>query len=97
MATKKKTPVKKVTAKKAPVKKTSAKKAPVHRAAAATSSRSTFMQTKFTEQTIYWLIIGVVVIALAAWVLSIQVQLNDMYDQIDASAASDYVPSRQNL
>jgi hypothetical protein len=55
------------------------------------------MQTKFTEQTIYWLIIGVVVIALAAWVLSIQVQLNDMYDQIDASAASGYVPSRQNL
>ena len=94
MPTKKK-PVKKTPVKKAAPKKVAAKKsAPRKTSAASASSTSDFMQTKFTEQTVYWLIIGVAVIALAAWVLSLQVQLNEMYDEIDATTTSYVSPSK---
>lgn len=86
---------KKTTARKAPAKKPAPKKQPVKKApakktssrAAATKSTSAFLETRFTEQTVYWLIIGVAVIALAAWVLALQVQLNEMYDAIDATTS----------
>jgi hypothetical protein len=91
----KKKPVKKTVAKKSAPKKSVAKKsAPRKSSAASASSNSEFMQTKFTEQTVYWLIIGVAVIALAAWVLSLQVQLNQMYDEIDATATSYVAPNK---
>lgn len=88
MPTKKK-PVKKPVAKKVVAKKSSTRMS----SPASASTRSDFMQTKFTEQTVYWLIIGVAVIALAAWVLSLQVQLNQMYDDIDATTTSYVSPS----
>lgn len=92
MPTKKKL-VKKTSAKKVAPKKPVAKKSPAHKSSAASArSNSEFMQPKFTEQTVYWLIIGVAVIALAAWVLSLQVQLNEMYDEIDAAASSYVIP-----
>ncbi len=83
-ATKKK-PTKKPATRKTTPKKHVTKRTVSARATKAKSSE--FMQARFTEQTIYWLIIGVAVITLAAWVLSLQVQLNDMYDQIEASDA----------
>jgi|JI10StandDraft_1071094.scaffolds.fasta_scaffold204026_2 hypothetical protein len=93
----KKKPVKKTVAKKPAPKKVATKKSvPRKSSAASASNTSDFMQTKFTEQTVYWLIIGVAVIALAAWVLSLQVQLNQMYDDIDA-ASSSYVAPKPNL
>lgn len=73
------------TAKKKPVaKKATAKKT------VATVHHRPFMQAKFTEQTIYWIVIGVAVVALAAWVLSLQVQLNEMYDRIELETTVSY-------
>jgi hypothetical protein len=101
MPTAKKKPVaKKAPAKKPVAKKAVAKKAPAKKAssrAASVSNNRAFMETRFTEQTVYWLIIGVAVIALAAWVLSLQVQLNEMYDSIDATNTSYVSPAKPEL
>ncbi len=98
MATKKKTTKKaapKRVASKAPVKKPVARAtkpaAATHRSFRRTARSSQFMDTRFTEQSAYWLIIGAAVIGLAIWLLSVQVKLNDMYDQIDASVRSSAV------
>lgn len=93
MPTKKKPAARKTTAKKVTPKKTVAKKSAASRSAANDYVTRPFLQAKFTEQTVYWLIIGVAVVALAAWVLSLQVQLNEMYDAIDASSTSYVIPS----
>ncbi len=84
---------KKPVAKKAPAKKTASKR-PSSKAVQV--HHRPFMQAKFTEQTIYWLIIGIAVIALAAWVLSLQVQLNEMYDEIEATNTSYVAPEKTN-
>ncbi|MEO5691125.1 MAG: hypothetical protein ABIQ64_02980 [Candidatus Saccharimonadales bacterium] len=97
-------PTKKTAAKTASKPKAVAKKAPVKKLATKRSASTahvhhrSFMQAKFTEQTIYWLIIGAAVVALAAWVLSLQVQLNEMYDAIETSSSSSIVtPDKQEL
>lgn len=85
---------------KKPVKKTSRKKSvaasSAPRASAAVSARSNrrFMEARFTEQTIYWLVIGTAVVALAAWVLSIQVQMNDLYDTLDIQNSQSAIPAK---
>ncbi len=94
MPSKKPAATKKPVAKKAPAKKSVAKR-PVSKAAQ--THHRPFMQAKFTEQTIYWLIIGIAVIALAAWVLSLQVQLNEMYDAIETTPSSIVTPSTPEL
>lgn len=38
-----------------------------------------------TIQTVYWLIIGGLVIALAAWALTLQLQILAIYDQVDSN------------
>lgn len=65
------------------------------RAQSVRSQRASFMKAEASEQTIYWLIIGVAVIALAIWILSLQTQLNDAYNQIETDASTNsYIPSR---
>ena len=93
MATAKKKPTKKSTAAKPSARKTlaSQKKA----VSFASKSDVKFMQARFSEQTVYWLIIGVAVIALAVWVLSLQVKLDDIYDQIDAQTANSAIPVKK--
>lgn len=97
----KKTVAKKPAPKKPAPKKTVAKKAPAKksasRAASASASNRAFLEARFTEQTVYWIIIGAAVIALAAWVLSLQVQLNEMYDSIDAASTSYVSPEKPEL
>ena len=41
-----------------------------------------FLSFKFTEQTIYWGILLVMVFALTIWVLNIQISTNDLIDSI---------------
>ena len=83
------------TAKKAPVKKTASKPTPRVSAASATAAtKRPFMEKKFTEQTIYWLIIGAAVIGIAAWVLSLQVRLDEMYDDIEAQSSEVVIPKK---
>ena len=89
----KKTAVKKAAPKKsAPARVTPAKKRAV---SFATKSDVKFMQARFSEQTVYWLIIGAAVIALAVWVLALQVKLDEVYDQIDAQSNSSIVPTKK--
>ncbi len=88
---------KKKTTKKSPAKKSQSKSAPVKRASRAPSVASSarsdrkFMEARFTEQTLYWILIGAAVLALAVWVLSIQVQMNDLYDAADIQNSEDVV------
>ena len=44
-----------------------------------------FFTFRITHQTIYWLILAVIVVSLAAWVLSISIRVQKIYDQIDAA------------
>lgn len=100
-------------AKKSSKKKTSSKKPSTAKASAKRTAKSTttkrnyatasasnnrpFMEARFSEQTVYWIIIGVAVIALAVWVLSLQAQINAMYDQIQVEASNTYVPLNSRL
>lgn len=44
-----------------------------------------FFTFKITRQTFYWSILCAIVFALGVWILSINVQVNNIYDQIDAT------------
>lgn len=71
--------VKKPVAKKTTVKRVSAKK-PV-------SVAANFWKIEFTINTVYWLVIGVAVIATAFIAVDNNQRLNAIYDQIDAENA----------
>lgn len=96
MATAKK---KTTTTKKAPVKKKPAtRKAPVKKPTTVTQTRSTrsakkstFLTMTPTAETVYWIVLGVVVILLAVWVLNLTAKINNIYDQIDVQNATNSV------
>lgn len=46
---------------------------------------SPFFTFRITRQTLYWTLISLSVLTLGVWVLSINIQVNDIYDQIDAT------------
>lgn len=83
----KKTPVKKP-ATKAKSKAASAKKPAVATLQSLRPSRPTepFFTFKITRQTVYWLILSVIVIALAAWVLQLNARIQSIYDQIEQNS-----------
>lgn len=85
VATKKKTS----TSKKSPAKKTPA----VRHRSLARSAESPFMTFKFTQQTLYWIIIGALIVALSAWVLSLTIQIQNIYDNIDELRADTSISS----
>lgn len=45
-----------------------------------------FMRFKVTDQTIYWVLIGAFILALGAWVVYLQVKINEIYDQVDTNS-----------
>ena len=82
MATAKKAPAKKsTTAKKAPAKKAPAKKATAKKQKTEYTSfklsqeKTPFFTFKITDQTVYWLVLSVVVFLLALWVLHLHLEL----------------------
>lgn len=90
MATTKKAATAKVTkAKKAPVKKSTpkAKKSATveHRTLRRSVDDTPFFTIRLTHQTLYWLILSGLVVALAAWVMHLSGRIQDIYDQIDAA------------
>lgn len=102
----KKAPVKKAAPKRAPAKSTSATK--VHRVSRPVKSDmqslrcvprdEPFMTFRINRQTIYWLILGAMVISLATWVLAISIEVQNIYDQVDvlqAEADSMVVKKKQ--
>lgn len=42
-----------------------------------------FMTAKITQQTVYWLIIGLAVMLLGMWILKVQNEVQSIYDQIE--------------
>lgn len=92
MATAKKTTTKKATVKKKPA----ARKAPVKKSTSVTTRSSsakgsTFLTMTPTIETVYWIVLGVVVILLAIWVLTLTAKINDIYNQIDVQNAENSV------
>ncbi len=100
MATKK-TTTKRAPAKKKPAVQTSTKstgkKAP--KASVQPKSRVTkhiklqrssedFMTFRVNRETVYWMVLGGVVILFAMWILQLQADIQKLYDEIDASSAT---------
>lgn len=106
MATAKK-PAKKPATKKAPAKsaarttiKRSTKRpvAPVMRSFAPARTTEPFFTFRITHQTLYWLVLAMIVLALGVWVTVISVKVQQIYDQIDeTNAATDamVIPKKQ--
>lgn len=46
---------------------------------------SNFFQFRITIQTVYWAIIGALVLALGIWIINLQMQVHRIYDAIDTS------------
>lgn len=95
MATKKPT-TKKVTTKKSPAKKPATKRASAHKSKALSirslrshvglrREESDFMTFQITRQTVYWLVLGFVVILFTVWIMQLQADIQVLYDQIDAT------------
>jgi hypothetical protein len=82
MATKKKQPTKQ------PAKHQSLKK----------GSADPFFTFRFTQQTVYWLILSLLVLGLGIWVMMLSVKVNQIYDDIDAAnaAGSVIVPAHKH-
>lgn len=51
------------------------------------------MSFRLTHQTVYWLIIGMLVLALGAWIVSLNVRLQGLYDQVQVlqSESASYI------
>ena len=98
----KKTPARKQQTKKAPAQRAAAKPvskttvrtkkavAPEMRSFRATRPSEPFFTFRVTHQTFYWLILAVIVVGLAAWVMSISIKVQHIYDQIDATNQSTF-------
>lgn len=50
-------------------------------------SQESFLSARFTTQSIYWVIIGIVILAFGGWVTYLQLKINDIYDKIDQNQA----------
>lgn len=97
MATTKKKPAAKSTTTHKPVAKSAHKSAPkvTHKSSAKkqvsvdtqsfrpSREATPFMTFTFTRQSLYWLILSVLVLALGAWVMYLNVQIQDIYDQVE--------------
>lgn len=70
-------------------KKQSSKKTTEHRSLQKTSASQPFFTFQFTQQSIYWVILSILVLALGAWVMYLTLKVNQIYDDIDAANAQN--------
>ena len=89
MATKK-TTTKKTPAKKSTVKRKSAKTSAPSVLSSVRLERETrpFMTFSITRETVYWLVLGAVVILFTIWLMRLQMNIQALYDDIDSSNLS---------
>jgi hypothetical protein len=75
-------------------KKQSVKKAPHYRSFVRADGPKPFMAFRFTHQTTYWVIIGLLVLALGTWAMYLTVRVQNLYDKVDASRTVEntYIP-----
>ncbi|PID32994.1 hypothetical protein CR969_03105 [Candidatus Saccharibacteria bacterium] len=64
-------------------RKTKAKKPAKMESFKSSKEHHPFMTFKFTRQTVYWLIIAVVILGLSAWIFKLQSDIFAIYDKID--------------
>ena len=81
--TKKRTAV----AKKTAVRSTRAKKSTI-KSFRLSREQHPFVSMQTSKETLYWVILGVLVICFAAWILKLQSDINEIYDRIDASVST---------
>ncbi len=98
MATQTKKPIKKTKSAAAKTRtKTTVKKAPSTpkkvnkqtssvRSFRLVESEEPFFTFSFTRESVYWLILGVVVIVFGLWIAQLQADIETIYDNIDANA-----------
>lgn len=85
----KKTATKTVAKKPAATRKTTTKsaakkqKAVTHQSFRPSKESTPFMTFQFTQQSLYWLILSVLVLALGAWVMYLNIKIQDIYDQVE--------------
>ena len=61
------------------------------RSLARSSSDTPFFTFRITQQSIYWLILCLLVLALGVWVITLSVKVQQIYDQVDASGTPTQV------
>jgi hypothetical protein len=49
------------------------------------------MTFRVTKQTVYWLVLGAVVILFSTWILRLQADIQSIYDSIDAAQAEESI------
>ncbi len=57
-------------------------KAPAVQSLRLTKSQTPFLTVKPSIQSVYWIILGVVVIGFAVWILKLQADIDSIYDSI---------------
>lgn len=58
-------------------------KAVTHQSFRPSKESTPFMTFQFTQQSLYWLILSVLVLALGAWVMYLNIKIQDIYDQVE--------------
>jgi hypothetical protein len=84
------TPKKKATAKKTTKATTARKKAaskhvePRYTSFKRADNPKPFVTFQFTQQTVYWLILSIIVLALGVWVITLSVKVQNIYNKFEA-------------
>lgn len=68
-------------------KKASTKKQPVLRSFRSYHDDTPFLTLKFTRQSLYWLILSLVILTMGLWVLYLNIKIQDIYNRIDMNNA----------
>ena len=69
--------------KKKKITKSSPKKATPMKSFAVTKDTPPFFSFRVTYQTFYWLTLSLLILALGIWVITLNVRVQQLYDQID--------------
>lgn len=56
-----------------------------------------FFEWRITRQTFYWLLLSLLILALGVWVLVLNLQVQDIYNQIDANSSVQLDLKHANL
>ncbi len=85
MATQKKAATKTTTTR----KKTASKKVARPESFKAYADQTPFFTFRITHETFYWIILSSLVLALGVWVITLSMQVQRLYDQVEASNLTD--------
>lgn len=70
-------------------KKKATKKSPMHHSLKRSEETEPFFTFKFTQQTVYWLILSALILALGVWAMYLTVKVQNIYDEIDSASLRD--------